>query len=425
MRHKAPSAYERWSAFAAIGVATAGAAAQSVVPFGGDLVLGGGSQTNIEIAGGAIGEFDRFEVAGDVRLGGSLDVIELDALTLLSGHTFEIIDVGGSLTGIFSGLAEGSRVATFDGIDLFITYAAGDGNNVALFSEFVGTSDAVTVAFFGGDVVFGASSALRVDLLAPGIGNFDRFEIAGDVALNGTIEVVPLDGFVPRQGQSYEFIDTGGTLTGEFIGLPEGSLVTTLEGVDLFITYQADDGNDVALVTSDGDPGSGDDETVIDFAGDVVFGPGSVLVITIDGPALDTYDRIVVHGDVRVDGALAVDLTPGFVPQPGTIFEIIDIGGDLSGVFVGLPEGRGIDIGEQTALFVSYAGGDGNDITLEARPIPSGDINIDGTVDIADLLLVVAGIENENDIFDFDESHDVNFIDLIYYLRLHDAQYTP
>jgi hypothetical protein len=45
-----------------------------------------------------------------------------------------IADVVGVLSGQFSGLGEGALVASFGGQDLFISYAAGDGNDVALFT---------------------------------------------------------------------------------------------------------------------------------------------------------------------------------------------------------------------------------------------------------------------------------------------------
>ena len=48
--------------------------------------------------------------------------------------SFNILRVGGTLTGQYDGLDEGSRVDNFSGQDLFITYAGGDGNDVTLFT---------------------------------------------------------------------------------------------------------------------------------------------------------------------------------------------------------------------------------------------------------------------------------------------------
>jgi len=49
------------------------------------------------------------------------------------GQEFEIIDAG-TLSGMFAGLAEGALVGNFGGTDLFISYVAGDGNDVSLFT---------------------------------------------------------------------------------------------------------------------------------------------------------------------------------------------------------------------------------------------------------------------------------------------------
>lgn len=85
--------------------------------------------------GGTIGgtEFDALSVTGDVMLGGTLDVSLIESFTLSPEQTFEILDVGGTLTGQFAGLAEGALVGNF-GEDLYITYQGGDGNDVELFT---------------------------------------------------------------------------------------------------------------------------------------------------------------------------------------------------------------------------------------------------------------------------------------------------
>jgi hypothetical protein len=108
-------------------------ASPGTMSFGGDLTMGPLTNLTIEIAGRALGQFDRLVVAGDTTLAGALDV-EFDGFSLLQGQSFEIIDVDGALNGIFSGLAEGATLGTFGGTDLQITYAGGDGNDVVLFA---------------------------------------------------------------------------------------------------------------------------------------------------------------------------------------------------------------------------------------------------------------------------------------------------
>ena len=93
------------------------------------------------LAGGSLGidldgllDFDAISVGGDLSLAGSLD-IDVDGFSLSAGDSFEIIDVAGSQTGTFAGLADGALVGNYGGVDLFIDYDAGDGNDIALFTD--------------------------------------------------------------------------------------------------------------------------------------------------------------------------------------------------------------------------------------------------------------------------------------------------
>ncbi|MCO6046706.1 hypothetical protein NG895_22650 [Aeoliella sp. ICT_H6.2] len=120
------------------GVVAPGDAA-AVHTIDGDWSKTGGS-LEIELGGTSDGggdksltEFDWVDVTGDVTLAGQLNVSLLDGFALDDFQQFPIINVGGSLTGQFDGLAEGALVGNF-GRSLFITYVGGDGNDVALFT---------------------------------------------------------------------------------------------------------------------------------------------------------------------------------------------------------------------------------------------------------------------------------------------------
>jgi len=101
----------------------------------GDYTLNSGA-LEVELAGLLQGnEYDYYDVAGDVNLtGGSLAVVLLAPFTLGANQYFDMLSVGGSLTGQFDGLGEGGLVGNFGGTALLITYAAGDGNDIALFT---------------------------------------------------------------------------------------------------------------------------------------------------------------------------------------------------------------------------------------------------------------------------------------------------
>ncbi|MDH5287733.1 MAG: hypothetical protein OEX23_14000 [Betaproteobacteria bacterium] len=75
------------------------------------------------------------------------------------------------------------------------------------------------------------------------------------------------------------------------------------------------------------------------------------------------YDQLVAQGTVTVGGTLTVTL--GFVPPVGTVFRIIDktSAGPVTGAFSGMPQGHTFTV-NGVQLQISYAGGDGNDVTL-------------------------------------------------------------
>jgi hypothetical protein len=54
--------------------------------------------------------------------------------------------------------------------------------------------------------------------------------------------------------QEYLIADIGGLLSGQFNGFDEGALLGNFGGHDLFITYQAGDGNDIAFFTAVPEP---------------------------------------------------------------------------------------------------------------------------------------------------------------------------
>ncbi len=63
---------------------------------------------------------------------------------------------------------------------------------------------------------------------------------------------------------------------------------------------------------------------LVEFAGDVVLGSFSILEIEIGGPAPGTqHDKLQVGQTAYLDGTLQLVLINGYVPPPGTSFEII------------------------------------------------------------------------------------------------------
>ncbi|MFN3189001.1 MAG: autotransporter-associated beta strand repeat-containing protein [Aureliella sp.] len=90
---------------------------------------------DIELGGLLAGfDYDQLQISGDATIAGMLDVSLIDGFTMEVNQEFLIADIGGTLTGEFQGLSEGSLVGAFNDQDLFITYRAGSGNSIGLFT---------------------------------------------------------------------------------------------------------------------------------------------------------------------------------------------------------------------------------------------------------------------------------------------------
>lgn len=107
----------------------------AVIRFGGDVEFGADSTWFVELGGLETGQFDQLRISGDLSLnGGTLDVAMWDGFELEEDQEFLIGSVNGSMIGEFHELQEGSRVATFGDVGLHVTYRAGSGNDIGLYT---------------------------------------------------------------------------------------------------------------------------------------------------------------------------------------------------------------------------------------------------------------------------------------------------
>lgn len=90
---------------------------------------------------------------------------------------------------------------------------------------------------FGGNLTFGPATELLIELAGTSSGMFDRVEVAGDAALDGTLVVSLLGGFTAPLGSQFEILDVAGTLSGEFVGLGEGATLAATGGGQFQISY--------------------------------------------------------------------------------------------------------------------------------------------------------------------------------------------
>lgn len=111
----------------------------------------------------------------------------------------------------------------------------------------------------------------------------------------------------------------------------------------------------------------------------------SEFLLELGGLFEGEFDLLKISGDANLGGELAVSLLSDFVPSVGDEFEILNVGGILSGQFRGLEEGEILTDDTGQPFQISYLGGDGNDVVLTAGL--AGDFNFDGDIDGADFLL--------------------------------------
>ena len=139
------------------------------------------------------------------------------------------------------------------------------GPGTAIFNGGHSPGDSPASVTIEGNLVYGSGSTLTIELGGLLEGEFDQLEILGNATLNGELVVELLDEFTPSIGDQFEILDVDGTLSGQFTGLSEGSLVDTIDTVDLFISYLGGDGNDVVLFADTaGLPGDFDFDSDVD-----------------------------------------------------------------------------------------------------------------------------------------------------------------
>ena len=82
------------------------------------------------------------------------------------------------------------------------------------------------------------------------------------------------------------------------------------------------------------------------------------------------HDWLNVTGDVSLAGELHVHLIDGFKLHRGNEFNFLRVGGTLSGQYDDLIEGALVGNFTGQDLFITYGGGDGNDVVLFTNAVP-------------------------------------------------------
>jgi len=140
--------------------------------FGGDVCVGPAAALELELAGAAPGQFDRIVAAGDLALGGTLEVL-LAGYTPTGGDTFDVLDWA-NLSGTFAtvGLPPVGPILTFSDANL---YTSGE---LTVISQKSGDAD------FDGDVDLDDFVALKKNFATGGTWAQGDFDLDGDVDLD-------------------------------------------------------------------------------------------------------------------------------------------------------------------------------------------------------------------------------------------------
>jgi uncharacterized delta-60 repeat protein/CSLREA domain-containing protein len=173
---------------------------------------------------------------------------------------------------------------------------------------------------------------------------------------------------------------TGGsvTFTGP-VGPANATALKIVTGGTIGDTSTADPDFTGAKLTLDGTVGPGTSPGIFSVAGDVELADNGAFTVEIGGTTPGTtdtnHDQLDATGSVTIGANVTLDTTSwnGFVPSQGDTFTIIERTGG-GGTFSGLGEGATISadfLGSGQRAFITYAGGDGDDVVLEVNSVPT------------------------------------------------------
>jgi hypothetical protein len=188
--------------------------------------------TNVATTGGITGR-------GTVIVGGA--GLTNDGFLAFSGGNTDFIGdvtntatgqastVGGATTSYYGDFVNNGTVLTATGsTTVFLGPQSGGGSftgggTVEYFGAIIPGNSPALISY-GGDVVFGPASTLKIELGGTVRGSmYDALNIAGNLATENALEVSLINGFVPSIGQTFDILNWG-SLTGQFASLSLPSL---------------------------------------------------------------------------------------------------------------------------------------------------------------------------------------------------------
>jgi PEP-CTERM motif len=200
-------------------------------------------------------------------------------------NTGTVLLSGGASAEFLGAFVNNGNVQVSSGSDLALrgdTSGVGgySGTGLVTFDSTTRPGLSAALILFGGDAVFTSNAWLEIELagtVTPGL-DFDRLEIANILSLAGTLDVEPINGFVPNVGDTFQII-TAAVIRGRF------DRVVTGAGLSVQVLY--DPGSVTLLVTG------------VDLIGDL-NGDGFVGIADLN-LVLGNWNQTIPPGDPLAD----------------------------------------------------------------------------------------------------------------------------
>lgn len=323
---------------------------QTITQFRNDGILAVGADSTFDTSEFGLGNFD-----GNGLYGGEY-IIEGDFFT--GNRIVERLQADVTLIGAES---------VFEGID-FLREIGGSGRLALEEGRVLDTFGDFSVED-GGRVKVGLGSTLNVTGLlnnndANGLFDAAAFEVQGTLIATN-LNIVEISNELILDGVGSELRDAAGNdaIAGlnriredGILRLRDGRSLT---GIDNLIV------EGILSIEGAGGTGRGDSSGTVQVDGSILFTPGSMLEIVINGSSDDAYGKVLA-GDARIEGVATLSLVvnPGAGLQFGDELILLKPGTEMIGTFASI---EGLDIGGGLSFEV-YQGSDG--IIARVVPVP-------------------------------------------------------
>jgi hypothetical protein len=234
--------------------------------------------------------------------------------------TGKIISGGGGATIFYDDVTNDGEIRTStNGFTVFFGSVSGagtfTGTGTVNFEGDLSPGNSPAAVQFAGDVTFGADAALQIELggTTPGTGH-DQIIVAGDLVLDGALDVSLLPSLTPAVGQSFDILDWG-SLSGVFSSLNLPALAGLAWNTSQLYT------TGVLSLAAAGLPGDYNQNGTVDAADYVLWRDNVGTTSTLPNDPLGGtigqahYDQWRAHFGESASGGGAI--ANAAVPEPG------------------------------------------------------------------------------------------------------------